>query len=87
MSFPVLPEIYIDEVSRQHLRKRNPRLFTPRDFDYSPYFEVMKFPVLRLDETAAYRKLSWDNAEDAYHYAEDDFVAIGMEAYLPPRCR
>ena len=43
------------------MRRVSPTLVTPRDFDLSPYFEIIKFNVienLRFD----YRKILW--AED-----------------------
>ena len=46
------------------LYRRNPRLLTPKDFDYSPYFDIIKYPYLGLDEVAAYRSLPW-NSEGA----------------------
>jgi len=33
---------------------------TPKDFDYSPYFEIIKHPYLGLDDVAAYRALPWN---------------------------
>ena len=40
--------------------KRNFRLYTPPDFDYSPYFEIIKYPLLGLNDLAVYRQLPWD---------------------------
>jgi hypothetical protein len=28
---------------------RNPKLFVPADFDYSPFFEIVKYPIIELD--------------------------------------
>lgn len=57
--YPVLPVI---ENTEQGLRffKRNTKLFTPQDFDYSPYFDIIKYPFIGIDEIAAYRSLPWD---------------------------
>lgn len=43
------------------LRARHPTLCVPRDFDLSPYFEIVKFSAL---DVAAfdYRKLEWEGA-------------------------
>ena len=59
VQFPVLPVI---QKSADGLRlfKRNIRLYTPRDFDYSPYFQIIKYPVLGLNDLAVYRQLPWD---------------------------
>lgn len=61
--YPILPVI---EQTDEGLRffKRNFKLFTPKDFDYSPYFDIIKYPLIGLDEIAAYRSLPWD--EDGY---------------------
>ena len=39
---------------------RNTRLFTPRDFDYSPYFDIIKCPHLDFGKMPSYRELPWD---------------------------
>jgi hypothetical protein len=61
--YPILPVV---EQTDEGLRfyKRNLKLFTPKDFDYSPYFDIIKYPLVGLDEVAAYRALPWD--EDGY---------------------
>ncbi len=46
------------------MRRVSPTLITPRDFDLSPYFEIVKFNVienLRFD----YRKILWADEEQA----------------------
>ena len=46
------------------MRRVSPTLVTPRDFDLSPYFEIIKFNVienLRFD----YRKILWADEEQA----------------------
>lgn len=57
--YPILPVIHKDEKGYR-LYKRNTRLATPRDFDYSPYFEIIKYPVLGLNDLSIYRQLPWD---------------------------
>ncbi len=59
VQFPVLPVIHKTEDGLR-LYKRNVRLYTPRDFDYSPYFSVIKYPLLGLNDLAVYRRLPWD---------------------------
>ena len=63
VSFPILPAIKKthtedgkDDVELVH---RNPRLFAPRDFDYSPYFEIIKYPFIQVVEKGLYRQLPW----------------------------
>ena len=58
--FPILPVIHREENGALKLYKRNTKLFVPRDFDTSPYFEIIKYPLLGLDDIAVYRQLPWD---------------------------
>lgn len=60
VSFPILPVAERTGENSYKLYKRNTRLYTPRDFDYSPYFDIIKYPYLDLDDVAAYRALPWD---------------------------
>ena len=64
VSFPILPIVENENKERVKLRKRNFRLFTPTDFDYSPYFKVIKFPNLPFKHSASYRDLPWDESQD-----------------------
>lgn len=43
-------------------RARHPTLCVPRDFDLSPYFEIVKFGARELDEFD-YRKLRWEEVK------------------------
>lgn len=60
VQFPILPIMERRPDGRVRLYHRNFRLFTPRDFDYSPYFEIIKYPYLGINELASYRRLPWD---------------------------
>ncbi len=73
--YPVLPVVYRDEQGALRLRKRNTRLYTPGDFDYSPYFEIIKYPVLGIDDVELYRHLPWDKDGVICH--------SDTECYLP----
>ena len=63
VSFPILPIVENKHKERVKLRKRNFRLFTPTDFDYSPYFKVIKFPALPFSDKANYRNFPWEVEE------------------------
>jgi hypothetical protein len=39
--------------------RRNPRLFTPNDFDFSPYFDVIKYPIFKLGKHILPDDLPW----------------------------
>jgi hypothetical protein len=59
--FPILPVLHRAEDQQVKLYKRNHKLFTPRDFDTSPYFEIIKYPMLvHGEDLAVYRRLPWD---------------------------
>lgn len=58
--YPVLPVLRRDGEDQVHLQKRNFRLLIPRDFDYSPYFDVIKYPVMAFDDLAIYHRMPWD---------------------------
>lgn len=59
VDFPILPHVKEHRETGIELVHRNPGLYTPRDFDYSPYFEIIKYPFIEFDNQAAYRKLPW----------------------------
>jgi len=60
ISFPILPIIVIDEKTQsKKLIKRNTRLTTPSDFDYSPYFKIIKYPLFPTNSITQYRNLPW----------------------------
>ncbi len=75
VDFPILPLIQKDEAGNYRLFRRNPKLYVPRDFDYSPFFEVIKCPLLashksffRRTRTGYYRKFDWADTPEP----EDD---------------
>lgn len=83
--FPVLPLIIQDENKKFTLKERNLRLITPRDFDYSPYFEIIKYPLLGKDDLGFYRRLPWDEsgivAEEAQKYLDaHDVLHVSEES-------
>jgi hypothetical protein len=61
----MLPTINSDKNDRLKFHKRNFRLFVPTDFDYSPYFNVLKFPAWPLSMKESYRDLPWEEEPDS----------------------
>jgi hypothetical protein len=59
----MLPLVKTDSKDRLKFHKRNFRLFVPTDFDYSPYFKVLKFPAWPLEMQESYRDLPWTEEE------------------------
>lgn len=60
VQFPVLPVVHKCDDGSVRVYPRNARLYTPRDFDYSPYFEIIKYPFLGFDQVPQYRNLPWE---------------------------
>ena len=43
-------------------RRQSPRVLTPRDFDLSPYFDIVKFNAVEVDEAHFdYRQIRWED--------------------------
>ena len=76
VNFPILPIAERGEDGSLKLYKRNPKLFTPKDFDYSPYFDIIKYPFFGLDDVAAYRRLPWDTEGMICNASGDCFVPL-----------
>jgi hypothetical protein len=75
--FPILPLVKQDAESGVQLFRRNPKLCTPRDFDYSPYFEIIKYPFVDFSHHHSYRLLPWHgttklDGEESEQYLNDD---------------
>jgi len=85
VKFPVVPVIQgVDSNIAVH--KRNPKLFTPQDFDYSPYFEILKFPYVNYDKSflgirtkGGYRELPWHEDENYYCNSGDECAVFESE--------
>ncbi len=69
VDFPILPFIDRGDDGSVRFFKRNPKLFAPRDFDYSPYFNIIKYPFLGMADIGLYRRLPW-NLDDIVHNDE-----------------
>jgi hypothetical protein len=82
VNFPVLPVVRSGADGRVRLYPRNSRLFTPSDFDYSPYFDIIKYPYVAFDEGALYRRLPWEHGT----VCNDDDEPVALPAPVaPPR--
>lgn len=63
VDFPILPFIERSDDGSVRFFKRNPRLFAPRDFDYSPYFSIIKYPYLGINDLGLYHRLPWIDSD------------------------
>lgn len=64
--YPILPVIQRTKDNKLTWFRRNANLLTPKDFDYSPFFEVIKFPYMGED-MCIYRNLPWDKNGVVYN--------------------
>lgn len=60
-SYPILPHIQRGPDGGYVFRHRNSRLFTPRDFDHSPYFDIIKYPFFGEQDAHLYRDMDWED--------------------------
>jgi hypothetical protein len=81
--FPVLPVLRREENGTIKFYRRNTSLYVPRDFDTSPYFEIIKYPLLGLDDIALYRQLPWDTEGVICNDANDCFVPAASDEASP----
>ncbi len=64
--YPILPTMHRNSEGGVIFHHSNTRLITPRDFDYSPYFQVVKYPFFG-DDVRRYKELEW--GEDSTYSA------------------
>lgn len=60
ISYPILPFVRKDSIRGYEFIRRNVRLFTPKDFDYSPYFDIIKYPIIELSDDVPYTTIPWN---------------------------
>jgi len=71
VNYPILPDVETrpaprpgcDDCVEDILHIRHHSLFAPRDFDISPYFQIVK---PSLESEFDYKRLVWDRASDRY---------------------
>lgn len=79
VNYPILPFVEKNDLGEVRLFKRNPKLFSPKDFDYSPYFDIIKYPYLDIDDVSIYRKLPWSREGIIYNDEKDKFNPEALE--------
>jgi len=62
--FPILPLVRKTEQGQSHFYRRNPKLCTPSDFDYSPYFDIIKYPYFDAGTDGQYSLIAWRAASE-----------------------
>jgi hypothetical protein len=61
VSFPIIPVLEQNSDGDLVMYRRNFRTMAPRDFDVSPYFDIVKYPLLNDNDLTDYRNLPWDS--------------------------
>lgn len=80
--YPILPLVEKHKIGKGRVKEllhvRHYSLFTPRDFDVSPYFQIIK---PELPESFNYRNLYWvmENVEVTYHPETDEATLLPIE--------
>ncbi|MCP3683302.1 MAG: hypothetical protein GY861_11490 [bacterium] len=59
VQFPILPLVEKDENNNMQLFRQNPKLCVPSHFDYSPYFEIIKYAYVDYGFHDDYHLLPW----------------------------
>lgn len=68
VQFPILPYFKMTEENGFEAFQRNPYLFIPKDFDVSPYFEIIKYPLFNPEEPLPYyRRMPWAKNGSLHH--------------------
>ena len=64
VQFPILPLVKRDENNNVQLYRRNAKLTVPSLFDYSPYFEIIKYPFVDYGYHEDYHLLPWQGGSN-----------------------
>lgn len=70
--YPILPIIRKNEAKELELIEGNINLFTPCDFDFSPFFDIIKYPILPVDAQGEYKNLNWKISDVSNEPGIDD---------------
>ncbi|TXS89045.1 hypothetical protein FV139_20400 [Parahaliea maris] len=84
IQFPILPLVKRLEGDRYKLFMRNPKLCTPSDFDYSPYFDIIKYPFLDFHTYSDQRLLPWSGAGELNEDERLMYVSIAEQEPAAP---
>jgi len=82
VQFPILPLVKRSNENGVQLFRRNPKLCVPSHFDYSPYFEIIKYPFVDFSQQASHRLLPW-KGNMALTGEESGFYMSGEQVKAP----
>ena len=83
VQFPILPlmkAVDANDSAPVQMFRRNPKLCTPSDFDYSPYFEIIKYPFVGFTHGQDYHLLPWHGTGEL----ESDEAGLYIDPTLQP---
>ncbi len=83
VQFPILPLVKESEDNNVQLFRRNPKLCTPSDFDYSPYFEIIKYPFVDFRHDSDYHLLPWEGSSELSD--EETELYVDSDSNLDPQ--
>ncbi|MFV0477503.1 MAG: YiiX/YebB-like N1pC/P60 family cysteine hydrolase [Parahaliea sp.] len=83
--FPILPLVKKLEGDRYRLYMRNPKLCTPSDFDYSPYFDIIKYPFLDFQQYADQRMALWTGAGAGELSEKEQDMYVSVDEIAAPQ--
>jgi hypothetical protein len=81
IQFPILPLVKRVDADRVQLFIRNPKLCTPNHFDYSPYFDIIKYPFLDFQLHADQRLLPWQGSARLSAEEKGMYMTSGLELH------
>ncbi|TVP58685.1 MAG: hypothetical protein EA349_04230 [Halomonadaceae bacterium] len=74
IDYPILPLVKKLDGEAFRLYRRNPKLCVPSDFDYSPYFDIIKYPFVDFSYLSNYRQLPWDRESTLVPHHNESFA-------------
>ncbi len=75
VQFPILPLVKRGDNGDVRLYRRNPKLCTPSDFDYSPYFDIIKYPFLDFGNYASSKLSPYHGSLELTEEERDFYIA------------
>ena len=82
VQFPILPlvkAVDADDSTPVQMFRRNPKLCTPSDFDYSPYFEIIKYPFVGFTHSQDYHLLPWDGTGELSAEESEFYIGTSLQ--------
>ncbi len=76
IQYPILPLVKRSDHNKVKVFRRNPKLCTPSDFDYSPYFDIVKYPFVDFLRGAPhYRLMPWSHDGELQTHEKGEYLA------------